>query len=557
MNTSKEILFQEDNSLELLIKRFDKINTSNKIAIIIDKKEKFKGIITSGDLRRIVQQNKKKSLKISTIMNKEPLCINYEEPIRKIQNQINIFFNEHNKKINFLIEIDSNKKFQRVINISDFINDFNNYKISIIGLGKVGLTLMCFLSQKHLVIDGIDINAKLINNLKLGKVDFYEPDVDLILKKSLSKKIIEIKKNYIPVRNNILIVCIGPNEESILLKDQGITKVFKDLAHKINKNDLIILRSTSPIGLSRKIIDILEKKSGYKCGTDFYFSYSPERAVEGNIIADLKNIPQIISGFSDNCLNKAKKFWQSHCSNIISAQSLEAAEIIKLTNNTYRDFSFAFSNILGHLCSQYNIDTNILIQSANNGYPRSNLFYPSPGVGGYCLSKDPHLFANAVDDINIKKNIIGLRKLNRNMALYPYKHVKSFAKKYGINIKKIKILIIGFTFKGLPENDDIRHSSSAFLLDFLKKKHIHTKFYDYMLRKKNISIDQEINPTSNFKNYDVFLIMNNHPNNVSLIQKILSKNLTKNILIFDGWSQLNKDTFNKNVIYSSIGQINY
>lgn len=557
----KDIFFYEKTKLATLVSKFDLIkDASNKVAIIIDRNYQFKGIITSGDLRRISLKAIDSNIEIKKIMNTNPLIFNTDSRSSR-DNLINVnnFFLHKNKNINFIIELTKNKKFKSIINYNDFTQNFQNHKISIIGLGKVGLTLLTFLSQNHNVIDGIDTNKKLLNNLKKNKVDFYEPEVIRLLSKALKEKKIDFPNIYSPLHCNVIIVCVGPNENSIRLKDQGLIDVIKNISYKIKKNDLIILRSTAPIGLSRKSVKIIEKISDLKCGVDFYFSYSPERAVEGNIISDLKNIPQIISGYSNSCKIKAEKFWLDHCNSAIFAESLEAAEIIKLTNNTYRDFNFAFSNLLGIMCSKYNINTNSLIESANSGYSRSSLFSPSPGVGGYCLSKDPYLFVEDLKDKKLSESILTLRKLNEKMAIYPYTHIKKFSKKNHINQRNIKILILGLAFKGLPENDDIRLSSSVMLMNYLIKKNLSVKYFDKMLmnkKNKNIEKYKETRPLSNYNKYNVFLLMNNHPSNAELIYKIIDKNINSKILIFDGWSQINPKLLNKNISYSCIGQYN-
>lgn len=556
---SKNLFFNENIKLNELILKFDLIKSiSNKVAIIIDNKKQFKGIITSGDLRRITSYKFDRNVSIKEIMNSCPLVINSElESKRSTLEKINEFFLKNNKNINFLIEINKNKFFKNIIEYDEFIENFNYYKISVIGLGKVGLTLLTFLSQHHDVLDGIDSNQNLLNDLKKTKINFFEPEILPLLSKAIKQNKFQFPKVYSPFHCNVIIICVGPSEKSILKKDQGILKLIKSISKKIKKNDLIILRSTAPVGLSRKAVKIIEDISNLKCGDDFYFSYSPERAVEGNIISDLKNIPQIISGYSEKCKIKAEKFWLNHCHSAILTESLEAAELIKLTNNTYRDFSFAFSNLLGLMCTKYNINTKNLIQSANSGYSRSDLFFPSPGVGGYCLSKDPYLFAKDINNKKLSNAILTLRNLNEKMSLYPFKHLDKFSKENNILHKNLNVLILGLTFKGIPENDDIRLSSSYNFMNFLINKKIRVKFYDKMLlSKKDKFLDKlkENKPIYNQNKYNVFVLMNNHPKNSEIIHNIIEKQYKKKILVFDGWSQINPKLLSKNISYSCIGQ---
>ena len=99
----------------------------------------------------------------------------------------------------------------------------------------------------------------------------------------------------------------------------------------------------------------------------------------------------MVSGFSKSCLTKSIEFWRGITNAVVQIDSLEACEIAKLANNTYRDLTFAFANGISQICSDFQIDSEKLINSINEGYPRSSIAKPSPGVGGYCLTKDPYI----------------------------------------------------------------------------------------------------------------------------------------------------------------------
>ena len=226
---SKNIFFDEKTKLANLISKFDLIkDIPNKVAIIIDSNNLFKGLITSGDLRRITSKKFNLNTQIKNYELK-PLILNLESKNRQ-KISFNNFFIKKNKNINFIKKITKNKKFKSIISYDDFTQDFQNYKISIVGLGKVGLTLLTFLSQNHNVIDGIDTDKKLLKNLKKNNVDFFEPEVVPLLSKALKEKKIDFPNIYSSLHCNVIIICVGPNENSIHLKDQGIINVIKNIS---------------------------------------------------------------------------------------------------------------------------------------------------------------------------------------------------------------------------------------------------------------------------------------------------------------------------------------
>ena len=131
-----------------------------------------------------------------------------------------------------------------------------------------------------------------------------------------------------------------------------------------------------------------------KCGIDWHLSFAPERTLEGSALQELRNLPQIISGFSDACLKKSSEFFDKFCNNTVEVESLESAEMAKLACNTYRDLKFSFANELSSICEQYNINSRKLISKINFDYERAGIPLPSPGVGGYCLTKDPIIYTH-------------------------------------------------------------------------------------------------------------------------------------------------------------------
>ena len=267
----------------------------------------------------------------------------------------------------------------------------------------------------------------------------------------------------------------------------------------------------------------------------------PERLIEGNSLNELKNLPQIFSGISLNCLKQIKNFASRYFDKIIEANSTEEAEIIKLASNSFRDLNFSFANEISRICENYNLSANELIEKANYGYSRNNISYPSVGVGGFCLPKDPYIFSNLINNKEGYKFSLLSRKINDESINQAMRKLNKIKKDIFNKRKKIKILILGVAFKGLPETIDLRNSSSLILYEKLKKKN-YVKLYDINghIIKKYFKFNQiTLNP--NLNSYDLVIIINNHAHYKDLFCKNIKLNKKNKLkVLFDPWNIVEK-----------------
>ena len=238
--------------------------------------------------------------------------------------------------------------------------------------------------------------------------------------------------------------------------------------------------------------------------------------------------------------------------------NLEAAELVKLANNSFRDLSFAFANEIGYLCSKFNINAFDVIKAANDGYPRNKIPFPSPGVGGYCLTKDPYLLSSSIlkkrDDVYLGRTS---RYVNKRSTLQIAKKIEKYIKDKKISLSKLSILLVGIAFKGEPETNDVRGSTSIDIKNYFKYKVKDINGWDAVLSEDEIrthgfqtvkSLDEGI------LNSDIIMILNNHRLNA---RSALYYKSTDFKLIFDGWNQLNSEEIESlhGLTYSTIGYI--
>lgn len=539
---------KHNQTLGSFIRDFERIKKNDiKLAIKLSKDNELEGIITLGDLRKIIEKKYDIKTLVKDLLNKKPIVVKenelnynlYELLLKKISR------NKDKIDIEEVIVIGKKNKFSRVLSFKSICENYNYKNICIVGLGHIGIPLAIHILKKFKSISGFDIDKKKIKDIKNLKLSFYEKNLDKSLKFYLSNDKLRLTSEIKKVSAEIYIICVGSDLTKNKADNKKLVKVAKNLSKKLKKNDLIILRGTVPVGGSRNLfLKELTKGTSLKPGYDFYFSYMPERIIEGNALEELEKIPQLVAGFSKNCEKEAINFSKNIFNNIVNLSSIEEGEIIKLASNSFRDLNFAFSNEISRIANLNNLSGSRLIEKANYGYSRNNFSKPSIGVGGFCLPKDPFLFKSSIKNSHSYKLGVVSRKINDETILF---YGKNIIRKLNSLKKKLKkILIMGLTFKGFPETLDIRNSPGIELGNFLKKNKIICEYMDPMHKSL-----KKIIPKNKFKiiddkvklnNYDMIIVINNNQYFFDIIESKLKLNNSKNSkYIFDCWNILNEN----------------
>lgn len=340
-------------------------------------------------------------------------------------------------------------------------------KACVIGLGYVGLTLAVVLAEEGYDVTGVDANATIIERLRAGSPHFHEPELPERMNK-LGGKLHFTTEIPESDSSRTYIISVGTNIDDEHKPDYShVRSASEAIARHLKKGDLVILRSTVTLLATREIVVPILEKSGLTPGTDFFVAFAPERTIEGKALEELRSLPQVVGGLTSECTEKARAFFAPIASEVVVVGTLEEAELIKLMSNAYRDLMFSFSNNLALIASRYNLDINSAIKAANKGYKRNNIPLPSPGVGGYCLTKDPHLLAHG-DHHELGALHREGRKVNLKMAAHVAEIIDAYIKKNPD--QKNHITILGLAFKGSPATSDVRFSPSHDLVKELTKK---------------------------------------------------------------------------------------
>ena len=350
-------------------------------------------------------------------------------------------------------------------------------KIHIVGLGYTGQTLAAVLADVSYTVYGSDIDSNVLDLLRRGQTHVFEKNLSEYIEKFINKKIFvgkpdEIYKNDFDVH----IVCVHTpiDKETKKSRLEAIRSAFIEIRDNLKKGQLVILRSTVPVGTTRNFVKPILEQSGLKAGEDFYLVFAPERTMQGVALSELRVLPQIIGGLNDASVNEAVKLFRKVTPTIVCVSSPEAAELIKLIDNSYRDIKFAYAQEIAMYCKKNGLNAFEVIHAANQGYPRNAIPLPSPGVGGGCLSKDPYILLDSAKKSGENLMLVKTaREVNESMPKKVFEDIKTH---FDLNGKKV--FIAGFAFKGDPETNDLRDSPTLELLNHFSGSNVNIFGYD-------------------------------------------------------------------------------
>ena len=430
--------------------------------------------------------------------------------------------------------------------------------VAVIGLGFVGLTLSLALAEKGVRVAGVEIKEESYKKLSQGIPTFNESGIDRYLERNLGKNFeVYSKIEDLVEKPEYYVLCVATPIKDGSLNMEHLIRATKSIGKIMNGDEVIIVRSTCPVGTTRqKVLPALEKElRDRNIEKNVKICFAPERTAEGVALKELNELPQIVGGIDGNCSFLATKLFRNLTPTIIQVSSLETSEMIKLIDNSFRDVKFAYANEIMLLCEKMGVDTHECIKNSNIHYSRNNIPLPSPGVGGPCLSKDPYLLIGTDDVLELhpeqKSLILAGRKINESIPKTIAEKIKKL-----IPNKNSKIFVMGFAFKGEPETDDIRNSSTLDLVENLVSEHT-IYGHDPVVSNETIK-GLNVIPVSleeGFKDADCVIIMNNHMAYRDLdILKLLKKSSQPCIFI-DTWRLFERKIFEKkdSIIYSGIG----
>lgn len=336
-------------------------------------------------------------------------------------------------------------------------------RVSVIGLGYIGLPTAAVIASRGVEVLGVDVSEHAVNTINQGKVHIVEPDLDMLVQAAVTTGKLKAALSPEPA-DAFLIAVPTPFKENKSPDLSYIRAALENIAPVLARGNLIVLESTSPVGTTEQIAQWLEElrpdlKLPHTDGeqADLYIAHCPERVLPGRVLQELVSNDRIIGGITPRCAERAIELYQLFVRGECLRTTARTAEMAKLTENAFRDVNIAFANELSMICDRLKINVWELIKLANR-HPRVNILSPGPGVGGHCIAVDPWFI---VDSAPEQAQIIRkAREINDSKPLYVIDKIREAADQF----KKPVIACLGLAFKA--DIDDLRESPA---LDIAKQ----------------------------------------------------------------------------------------
>ena len=419
-------------------------------------------------------------------------------------------------------------------------------KISVVGLGYVGLPLALLLASKGFDTTGIDLDKEKITSIKNKK----DPLGDEAVAQGLRTTALSATSDFRAIdQANVVIVCVPtPVKENYLPDLEPLKSAVSSIGKHIRKDTLVVIESTVNPGVCDEVVGpLLEEKSGLRLNTDFHISHVPERINPGDKKWHVGNIPRVVGSGSHDGLERTLALYRK----IIDApirpmETIKEAEACKVVENSFRDVNIAFVNELARSFTKLGINVKNVIDGASTKPFAYMAHYPGIGVGGHCIPVDPYYLIEYAKNFGFEHRFLSLaREINNDMPRFAVSQLSNALTEIGMELKTSTVAVLGLAYK--PGVADDRESPAYKVIDELVAAGANTISYDPYLRSKtSASSIEEV-----LEGADAAILVTNHP---EFLKLDYSKSRIK--VIVDGRNCLDKDPIvAAGIVYRGIGRM--
>jgi UDP-N-acetyl-D-glucosamine dehydrogenase len=338
----------------------------------------------------------------------------------------------------------------------------------IVGLGYVGLPLAVELAKAGYRVLGFDISERVVDGLNDGRSHVKDIS-DEQLQEALSAGRFEATTDMARLGEpDAVSICVPTPLSKFKDPDVSYIVAATDAVKRtLRRGQAIILESTTYPGTTREILQPALESTGLSIGTDFFLAFSPERVDPGNPTWQTHNTPKVVGGITENCTRVAVALYQPAIETLVPVSTTEAAELVKLLENTFRSVNIGLVNEMAIVCDKLGVNVWEVIDAASTKPFGFMKFLPGPGLGGHCIPIDPHYLAWKMRGLNYKTRFIDLAgELNTEMPLFWVRKVAEALNQQGKAVKGATVLVLGVAYK--RDIDDIRESPALDIIRLLE-----------------------------------------------------------------------------------------
>ncbi|MDD7513303.1 MAG: nucleotide sugar dehydrogenase [Clostridiales bacterium] len=390
--------------------------------------------------------------------------------------------------------------------------------VGVVGLGYVGLPLAVEKAKAGYKTIGFDVQKEKVDLVNQGH-NYIGDVVDDDLKDLVANGMLKATTDFNFVKDvDFVAICVPTPLDAHQQPDISYVKSSAEqIAKYMTEGTMVVLESTTYPGTTEELLKpILEKRSGLKCGKDFYLGFSPERVDPGNKQFKTKNTPKVVGAIGEDATEVIAAMYRSVLEgDVYEVSSPAIAEMEKILENTYRNINIGLANEMAMLCDKMGINYWEVVDAASTKPYGFQAFYPGPGLGGHCIPLDPYYLSWKAREYGFHTSMIESSMIvNDKMPEYCVERAMKILNRQGKALSKSKVLVLGIAYK--QDIDDYRESPAIDVIEILNKNGATVEFFDpyipeYKHKGKKFrgieKIDSKI-----ISKYDLIMITASHSN---------------------------------------------
>jgi UDP-N-acetyl-D-glucosamine dehydrogenase len=353
-----------------------------------------------------------------------------------------------------------------------------NATVGIIGLGYVGLPLGVECARSGFKVIGFDINEPVCAGINKGKSHIEDVPTEQ-LAAHVKKGLLSATTDFSRLAEcDVISICVPTPLNKT--KDPDLSYVVaagESVKRTLRPGQLIILESTTYPGTTRDVLLPIFASTGMKVGTDFALAFSPERVDPGNPVWQTRNTPKVVGGVTERCRDLSLAIYGRVFDTMVPVQSPEAAELVKVYENTFRMINIALVNEMAQVCDRLGLDVWDVVNAAATKPFGFMKFTPGPGIGGHCIPLDPHYLSWKMRTLSFKTRIIEVAsEINAEMPAYVVRKATDALNDRSRSLKGSKVLVLGVAYK--KNIGDLRESPALDIIRLLQEKGARVSYHD-------------------------------------------------------------------------------
>ena len=398
-------------------------------------------------------------------------------------------------------------------NMQSLINKIEerSARVAIIGAGYVGLPLAVECASAGFETVAFEVDKKKVAQINDGKS--YIGDVsDAALAPLVQAGKLRAAADPVSLGNaDVLIICVPTPLRKT--KDPDVSMIIsasEAMLPHLRRNQLVVLESTTYPGFTREVLKAELERTGFKVGRDIALAFSPERVDPANPEFNTKNTPKVLGGFTGECTRVATRLYEAVVDSVVPVSSCDAAEMVKLLENTFRAVNIGLVNEVALMCGKLGLDTWEVIDAAATKPYGFMTFYPGPGLGGHCIPVDPHYLSWKLKTLKYNARFIELAgEINTSMPRVAVQCIADALNEREKPLKNSKVLIIGVAYK--PDVNDVRESPALDVIELLKQRGAKVDMHDPLVESFKVGEDELRSvDLEGLPKYDVAVILTHH-----------------------------------------------